>query len=118
MNVMYYNCIMQILVDAYDIGEDATRVNPPDAAVVDAVLSASRSLMAVATRSPGAAAEETTIAQYRARADRRAVPEALRAFSDAAGEVPDSRWPPPGPAEEGLAAHCCSFRSAGEKARP
>ena len=32
---------------------------------VDAVLSASRSLIAVATRSLGAAAEETTIAQYR-----------------------------------------------------
>jgi len=33
---------------------------------VDAVLTASRSLIAVATRSLGAAAEETTIAQYRA----------------------------------------------------
>ena len=30
----------------------------------------------------------------------RGVAEALRAFSDAAGEVPDSQWPPPGPAEE------------------
>src|SRR5271167_535230 len=38
----------------------------PDAATVDAVLTASRSLIAVATRSLGAAAEETTIAQYRA----------------------------------------------------
>ena len=37
-----------------------------DPAVVDAVLTASRSLVAVATRSLGAAAEETTIAQYRA----------------------------------------------------
>ena len=37
-----------------------------DAAAVDAVLTASRSLIAVATRSRGAAAEETTIAQYRA----------------------------------------------------
>ncbi len=37
-----------------------------DAAAVDAVLTASRSLIAVATRSLGAAAEETTIAQYRA----------------------------------------------------
>ena len=170
--------------------------------MVDAVLSASRSLMAVATRSPGAAAEETTIAQYRvlvvlasrgpqrivdlaaaldvtpstagrmcdrlvrkglirrhrARADRRAVlvsvtaagrlvvdqatarrralieeilatpredarraiAEALRSFSDAAGEVPDSQWPPPpGPTEEAarppIAAH--SVR-AGEKPRP
>ena len=35
-------------------------------AAVDAVLTASRSLIAVATRSLGAAAEETTIAQYRA----------------------------------------------------
>ena len=41
------------------------RENPPDAAVVDAVLSASRSLVAVATRSLGAE-EEATIAQYRA----------------------------------------------------
>jgi len=39
---------------------------PADDAVVDAVLSASRSLIAVATRSLGAAAEETTLAQYRA----------------------------------------------------
>ena len=37
-----------------------------DGAAVDAVLTASRSLVAVATRSLGAAAEETTIAQYRA----------------------------------------------------
>lgn len=34
--------------------------------MVDAVLTASRSMVAVATRSLGAAAEETTIAQYRA----------------------------------------------------
>jgi DNA-binding MarR family transcriptional regulator len=142
---------------------------------VDAVLTASRLLIAVATRSLGAAAEETTIAQYRAlvvlasrgpqrmaglagalgvapstagrmcdrlvrkglirrhraRADRRAVlvsittagrlvvdqatarrreliagilaqlpadrqqavAEALTAFAEAAGEVPDSQWP-------------------------
>ena len=192
---------MQTLVGACEIGEDATRENPPDAAVVDAVLSASRALIAVATRSLGAAAEETTIAQYRAlvvltsrgpqrivdlaaaldvapstagrmcdrlarkglirrhraRADRRAVlvsvtaagrlvvdqatarrrtlieeilatlpedaqkgvAEALRAFSDAAGEVPDSQWPPPGPAEEAarppMPAH--SVR-AGERGRP
>ncbi len=37
-----------------------------DEAAVDAVLTASRSLVAIATRSRGAAAEETTIAQYRA----------------------------------------------------
>lgn len=36
-----------------------------DSAAVDAVLTASRSLVAVATRSLGTAAEETTIAQYR-----------------------------------------------------
>ena len=37
-----------------------------DGAAVDAVLTASRTLIAVATKSLGAAAEETTIAQYRA----------------------------------------------------
>jgi DNA-binding MarR family transcriptional regulator len=37
-----------------------------DERVVDAVLTASRTLIAVATQSLGAAAEETTIAQYRA----------------------------------------------------
>ena len=40
--------------------------DPVDEAVVDAVLTASRTLIAVATQSLGAAAEETTIAQYRA----------------------------------------------------
>jgi DNA-binding MarR family transcriptional regulator len=39
--------------------------NEPDTATVDAVLTASRSLIAVATQSLGAAAEETTLAQYR-----------------------------------------------------
>ena len=159
---------------------------PADAAAVDAVLTASRSLIAVATRSLGAAAEDTTIAQYRAlvvlasrgpqrmadlagalgvapstagrmcdrlvrkglirrhraRVDRRAVlvsvtaagrqvvdqatarrraliedilaklpadtqraaAEALAAFAGAAGEVPDSQWPSPGPAGEAVAA--------------
>lgn len=38
----------------------------PGAGVVDAVLDASRSLIAVTTRSLGTAAEETTIVQYRA----------------------------------------------------
>jgi DNA-binding MarR family transcriptional regulator len=158
------------------MAENGSRGHPVDASAVDAVLTASRSLVAVATRSLGAAAEETTIAQYRAlvvlasqgpqrmaglalaldvapstagrmcdrlvrkglirrhraRADRRAVlvsltaagrqvvdqatarrraliedilgrlpgPEqhavaaALRAFAAAAGEVPDSLWPP------------------------
>src|ERR1017187_5830090 len=37
-----------------------------DEAAVDAVLTASRTLVAVSTQSLGAAAEETTIAQYRA----------------------------------------------------
>ncbi len=37
-----------------------------DQAAVDAVLTASRTLIAVATQSLGAAAEDTTIAQYRA----------------------------------------------------
>ncbi|HEY9243515.1 MAG TPA: MarR family transcriptional regulator [Streptosporangiaceae bacterium] len=40
--------------------------DPVDEAVLDAVLTASRTLIAVATQSLGAAAEETTIAQYRA----------------------------------------------------
>jgi DNA-binding MarR family transcriptional regulator len=156
-----------------------------DGAVVDAVLTASRTLVAVATRSLGAAAEETTIAQYRAlvvlasrgpqrvvdlaaaldvapstagrmsdrlvrkqmvrrhraRADRRsvlvsltaagrqvvdqatarrrvlvadilaklpvaeqrAVAAAFRSFAEAAGEIPDSMWPPV-PVDEPLAA--------------
>jgi DNA-binding MarR family transcriptional regulator len=39
--------------------------HPVDDAVVDAVLTASRTLIAVATQSLGTAAEETTIAQYR-----------------------------------------------------
>jgi DNA-binding MarR family transcriptional regulator len=158
--------------------DDHARREPPvDPAVVDAVLTGSRSMVAVATRSLGAAAEETTIAQYRAlvvlasrgpqrmvdlaealdvapstagrmcdrlvrkglvrrhraRGDRRAVlvsvtpagrqvvdeatrrrraliadilgrlpvseqqavAQALRAFSDAVGEVPDDQWPVP-----------------------
>lgn len=151
-------------------------MNTVDESAVDGVLAASRALIAVATRSLGAAAEETTIAQYRAlvvlasrgpqrmvdlaaalgvapstvgrmcdrlvrkrlirrhraRADRRAVlvsitpagrqvvdqatarrraliaeilaglpawrqravAGALRAFAAAAGEIPDSQWPP------------------------
>jgi len=42
------------------------RESHADPAAVDAVLTASRSMVAVATRSLGATAEETTIAQYRA----------------------------------------------------
>jgi DNA-binding MarR family transcriptional regulator len=172
---------MQTLTRAREAGR-LVPVNRPEADVVDAVLAASRSLVAVATRSLGTAAEETTIAQYRAlvvlasrgpqrivdlaaaldvtpstagrtcdrlvrkglirrhraRADRRAVlvsataagrlvvdqatagrralieeilaalpedvqravAEALRAFAEAAGEVPDSQWPPPRPVGE------------------
>jgi DNA-binding MarR family transcriptional regulator len=156
--------------------------HPVDPGVVDAVLGASRAFVAVATRSLGPAADETTLAQYRtlvvlasrgpqrvgdlagvlgvapstagrmtdrllrkglirrhrARQDRRAVQvsitaagravvaeatarrreliaeilgrvppaeqgavaRALRAFSDAAGEIPDSLWPPPDAAPE------------------
>jgi DNA-binding MarR family transcriptional regulator len=166
---------MQSLADARDMDDQAARESRVDPAAVDAVLTASRSIVAVATRSLGAAAEETTIAQYRAlvvlasrgpqrlvdlaaaldvapstagrmcdrlvrkslirrhraRGDRRAVlisvtpagrcvvdeatgrrraliadimarlpvpaqqavAQALRAFADAAGEVPDSQWP-------------------------
>ncbi|MGH3226442.1 MAG: MarR family winged helix-turn-helix transcriptional regulator [Streptosporangiaceae bacterium] len=48
------------------MSEHAQRGHGADEAAVDAVLAASRTLIAVATRSLGAAAEETTIAQYRA----------------------------------------------------
>lgn len=170
---------MQSLPDARNAGGDAAQDFAANQAAVDAVLTASRSMVAIATRSLGAAAEETTIAQYRAlvvlasrgpqrmadlagaldvapstagrmcdrlvrkglirrhraRADRRAVlvsvtpagrlvvdqattrrralieailgklptprqqaiAEALREFADAAGEVPDSLWPPDSP---------------------
>ena len=173
--------------------------HPADAAAVDAVLTASRSLIAVATRSLGAAAEETTIAQYRAlvvlasrgpqrmvdlagaldvapstagrmcdrlvrkglirrhraRADRRAVlvsvtsagrevvdqatarrraligeilsrllvsqqhavAEALAAFADAAGEVPDSQWPSHGPSDEAVAGRLRIPARSAEHAR-
>jgi DNA-binding MarR family transcriptional regulator len=177
---------MQTFANTRDAGVPAAGKQPADAAAVDVVLTASRSLIAVAARSLGAAAEETTIAQYRAlvvlasrgpqrmadlaralgvapstagrmcgrlvrkglirrhraRADRRAVlasvtaagrqvvdqatarrraliedilaklpadtqqaaAEALAAFTDAAGEVPDSQWPSPGPVDEAVAA--------------
>jgi len=161
---------------ATGLADDITAAEPAaDQAAVDAVLTASRTMVAVATMSLGTAAEETTIAQYRAlvvlasrgpqrlvdlaqalgvmpstagrmcdrlvrkglirrhraRADRRAVhvsitaagrdvvdqatarrraliaailsrlsadrqaavADALRDFTEAAGEVPDSRWP-------------------------
>ena len=167
-------------------GEGVAGEGVADPAAVDAVLTASRSLIAVATRSLGAAAEETTIAQYRAlvvlasrgtqrmvdlaealdvapstagrmcdrlvrkglirrhraRTDRRAVlvsvtaagrhvvdqatarrraliedilqklpagtqhavAEALRAFADVAGEIPDSQWPSSVPGEGDVTA--------------
>jgi DNA-binding MarR family transcriptional regulator len=186
---------MQALTDAQDVDMQGVRGDPVDAAAVDAVLTASRSLVAVATRSLGAAAEETTIAQYRAlvvlasrgpqrmaglagaldvapstagrmcdrlvrkglvrrhraRADRRAVlvsvtaagrlvvdqatarrraliadilaklpadaqravGGALGAFAGAAGEVPDSQWPPGPAGEEGGAGLGVPARSRG-----
>jgi DNA-binding MarR family transcriptional regulator len=167
------------------VTEEGRRAADAADAVVDAVLTASRAMVAVATKSLGAAAEETTIAQYRAlvvlasrgpqrlvdlssaldvapstagrmcdrlvrkglirrhraRTDRRAVlvsitaagrvvvdhatarrreliasilaalpPErqrevaaALLVFAEAAGEIPDSDWPP-APADEPAAA--------------
>ena len=131
------------------MGVDAARENPPDAAAVDAVLTAGRMCDRLLRKG--------LIRRHRARADRRAVlvsvtaacrlvvdqatarrralieeilatlredaqravAEALRAFSDAAGEVPDSQWPPPGPAEE-AARPPVPARSvrAGERARP
>jgi DNA-binding MarR family transcriptional regulator len=48
------------------VTDHLTRELAADPAVVDAVLTASRAMVAVATRSLGAAADETTIAQYRA----------------------------------------------------
>jgi DNA-binding MarR family transcriptional regulator len=49
------------------VADDAeARPAAPSQGVVDAVLSASRALITVATKSLGAAAEEITIAQYRA----------------------------------------------------
>ncbi len=165
-----------------------------DERAVEAVLTASRTMIAVATRSLGAAAEETTIAQYRtlvvlasrgpqrmvdlagalgvapstagrmcdrlvrkglirrqrARTDRRAVlvsitaagrdvvdgaterrralitgilsrlpahtqhavAEALRAFAEASGEIPDSQWPAdPGDAAATVATPAAGVRS-------
>ena len=103
---------MQTLATARGVGERPAQENPPDAAAVDAVLTASRSLIGVATRSLDVAEEETTITQYRAlvvlasHGPHRMVDlaEALAAFADAAGEVPDRQWPAPGPAGEAAAA--------------
>ena len=176
---------MQLLAYACVMSDHVVLEQQVDPAAVDAVLTASRSMVAVATRSLGAAAEETTIAQYRAlvvlasrgpqrivdlaealdvapstagrmcdrlvrkglvrrhraRGDRRAVlvsvtpagrqvvdeatgrrraliadilarlpvpaqqavAQALRAFADAAGEIPDSQWPATAAAREASA---------------
>ena len=48
------------------LDDGPTGAGRADQAALDAVLTASRTLIAVATRSLGAAADETTIAQYRA----------------------------------------------------
>jgi DNA-binding MarR family transcriptional regulator len=55
-----------IIADSNYLAGDVMAEHAADEAAVGAVLSASRSLIAVATRSLGAAAEETSIAQYRA----------------------------------------------------
>jgi DNA-binding MarR family transcriptional regulator len=58
--------MMQTLPGARGSADGEPSRHPVDEAVVDAVLTASRSLVAVATRSLGEAADETSIAQYRA----------------------------------------------------
>jgi hypothetical protein len=57
---------MQSLAGTRDADGDTAQDHLADQAAVDAVLTASRAVVAIATRSLGAAAEETTIAQYRA----------------------------------------------------
>ena len=57
---------MQSLHLASKLGASGVTGQVADEAAVDAVLTASRTLVAVATQSLGAAAEDTTIAQYRA----------------------------------------------------
>jgi DNA-binding MarR family transcriptional regulator len=191
---------MQTLTDARDMDDQAARESRVDPAAVDAVLTASRSLVAVATRSLGSAAEETSIAQYRtlvvlvsrgsqrmvdlagaldvapstagrmcdrlvhkglirrhrARGDRRAVlvsvtpagrrvvdeatgrrraliagilgrlpvpaqravAQALRAFADAAGELPDSQWPAAMPDGEAFAPRPRPPVQSGTPVRP
>ena len=61
--VTYNRCTIQMLADTQD--GDPGREHPADPAAVDAVLTASRTLVAVSTRSLGEAAEQKTIAQYR-----------------------------------------------------
>lgn len=83
---------MQVLTDTQDKGVCAAREYPADAGAVDALLTASRSLIAMAAWPLGAAAERTTIARYLALAlpaSRGPQPMVdLAAFADAAGEVP------------------------------
>jgi DNA-binding MarR family transcriptional regulator len=59
-----------------------------DPVAVDAVLTASRSVVAVATRSLGAAAEETTIAQYRALVVASRGPQRMVDLAEALGVAP------------------------------
>jgi len=77
-----------------------------DLAAVEAVRTASRSLIALAARSLGAAAEETTIAQYRT----------LMAFARATGEVPAGEWPQVSPASPGATAEAASRQQASRAA--
>jgi DNA-binding MarR family transcriptional regulator len=187
LRVWYKYCEMQTLADAQHAGGGRPPADPASGSAVDAVLTTSRSLIAVATWSLGAAADETTLAQYRAlvvlssrgqlrvtgladaldvapstagrmcdrlvrkglvrrhrdRHDRRAVlvaitaagrhivdqaterrcaliaeilgrlpavtqqqvAQALRAFADAAGEIPDSQWPAGVPGADLAAPH-------------
>jgi DNA-binding MarR family transcriptional regulator len=55
----------QDAAEAVDAAAEAAADEAADEAAVDAVLTASRVLVAVATQSLGAAAEETTLTQYR-----------------------------------------------------
>jgi DNA-binding MarR family transcriptional regulator len=57
---------MQSLAGTRDADGDTAQDHLADQAAVDAVLTASRAVVAIATRSLGAAAQETSIAQYRA----------------------------------------------------
>jgi DNA-binding MarR family transcriptional regulator len=58
--------MMQVLSYSRDTDDQVTREPKADPAQVDTVLRASRSIVAVAVKSPDATAGETTVAQYRA----------------------------------------------------
>jgi DNA-binding MarR family transcriptional regulator len=58
--------MMQLLIHAHVMDGQVTREPQADSAAVDTVLTAGRSMIAVAMKSLGVAAEETTVAQYRA----------------------------------------------------